>query len=113
MTLIFVVCILLFAFAPFFLASPSRVIPTCGITKGKERLVANISDVPAWEEKGWKREDDPVPSDDPEMSLEEQIEKCRSFDSLADLVEDNGIDIDLSEIEKLADQKKAVLDALE
>lgn len=114
MTGIFVACLLLFAFAPFFFASPQRVLPKCTIVKGKEKLNINLSDLPAWEKKGWKRADDPVPSeeDEGEYTLEEAIEKCRSKAALEEIVEANGIDVDLGEIEKFADQKEAVLEAI-
>jgi len=119
MTGTFVVCLVLFALAPFFLASPQKVLPKCTIVKGKKKLNINVADLPQWEKDGWKRADDPVPSEssddgeDGEYTLEEAIQKCRSNAALEEIVEANGIDVDLAEFDSFADKKDAVLEALE
>jgi len=99
-----------------FSKGPAASIPTCTIFKGGKKLIVNISDLKQWEKDGWKRlgsEPSASASDAKEGSytLQEAIEKCRSKASLEEIVESNGIDVELDDL-SFAEQKEAVLAAI-
>lgn len=99
-----------------FAKGPAAPIPTCTITKGGKKLIANISDLKQWEKDGWSRSGSPPSvqasdADEGNYTLREAIEKCRSKASLEEIVESNGIDVELDGL-SFAEQKEAVLDAI-
>jgi len=118
MSLMFIVmfAFLSLAFLASF-ASPSRALPTCIVTKGKEKRIINVSDAAAWLKDGWKREGAAAskaaePDPDPEPTLAELAAKCNSGKKLDELIAVYAIDIEFAEGMTFTEKKEALVDFL-